>query len=229
MLKSTLWFQKHGELFVSPRSYTVHKGREGASNKPTRICDVKNWWICLHGASFAQLQAHIPHGRLSASSLWEFFASETLRTCTRKEYLSNLANDANGNEFSKCTTQLTCDVAMLQTTQDSQQSSNSFHLSQPFAKCISSVPFTLYLSFGKGWEKFQRKFPLSRWQIYETLGAGRWKQGLKHWTSPHTLAQPVLNRFSQIFLFHSSSASKQADSKVTPWILSEIPQIEALS
>lgn len=33
----------------------------------------------------------------------------------------------------------------------------------------------------------------------------------------------------QIFLFHSSSASKQADSKVTPWILSEIPQIEALS
>ena len=33
----------------------------------------------------------------------------------------------------------------------------------------------------------------------------------------------------QIFLFHSSSASKQADSKVTRWILSEIPQIEALS
>ena len=33
----------------------------------------------------------------------------------------------------------------------------------------------------------------------------------------------------QIFLYHSSSASKQADSKVSPLILSEIPQIEALS
>ena len=80
------------------------------------------------------------------------------------------------------------------------RSSNSFHLSQPFAKCISSVPFILYLFFGKGWEKFQRKFPLSRWWVHGTqqvltLGAGRWKQGLKHWTSPHTLAQPVLNRF----------------------------------
>ena len=54
-----LWFQKRGELFVSPRSYTVHKGGEGASNKPTRICNVKQWWICPHGASFAQLQVHI--------------------------------------------------------------------------------------------------------------------------------------------------------------------------
>ena len=33
----------------------------------------------------------------------------------------------------------------------------------------------------------------------------------------------------QIFLYHSSSASKQADSKVTRWILSEILQIEAVS
>ena len=122
-----------------------------------------------------------------------------------------------------------CDATKPPRIRSKGKSSNSFHLSQPFAKCISSVPFILYLFFGKGWEKFQRKFPLSRWRIYETLGAGRWKQGLKHWTSPHTLAQPVLNRFTQIFLFHSSSASKQADSKVSPLILSEIPQIEALS
>ena len=54
------------------------------------------------------------------------------------------------------------------------------------------------------------------------------KQGLKHWTSrAHTLAHPVLKQI-QICLFHSSSVSRPG-SKVTPLILPEVPQFEALS
>jgi hypothetical protein len=54
------------------------------------------------------------------------------------------------------------------------------------------------------------------------------KQGLKHWTSrAHKLAQPVLKQM-QICLFHSSSVSRPG-FKVTPLILPEVPQIEALS
>ena len=114
------------------------------------------------------------------------------------------------------------------------KSSNSFHLSQPFAKCISSVPFILYLFFGKGWEKFQREFPLSRWQIYETQQVliDPWGGKVNAGTETLDFATYVGTanfKQIQIFLFHSSSASKQADSKVSPLILSEIPQIEALS
>ena len=198
-----LWFQKRGELFVSPRSYTVHKGGEGASNKPTRICNVKQWWICPHGASFAQLQVHIrsPFQVLMADCQRVPFENSLRRKLWEHAHGRNIFLTwlmmLMGTSFQNAPLNL---PAMLRCSKPPRirskgKSSNGFHLSQPFAKCISSVPFILYLFFGKGWEKFQREFPLSRWRIYETLGAGRWKQGLKHWTSPHTLAHPIFNRF----------------------------------
>ena len=203
-----LWFQKRGELFASPRSYTVHKGGEGASNKPTRICNVKQWWICPHGASFAQLQVHI-------RSPFQVLMADCQRVPFENSLRRKLWEHAHGRNIfltwlmmlmGTCFQNAPLNLpAMLRCSKPPRirsrgKSSNSFHLSQPFAKCISSVPFILYLFFGKGWEKFQRKIPLSRWWIYETqqvltLGAGRWKQGLKHWTSPHTLAHPIFNRF----------------------------------
>ena len=158
-------------------------------------------------ASPYQVAVSSPHGRLSASSLWEFFASETLRTCTRQEYLSNLANDANGNEFSKCTAQLSCDAAMLPNHPGfAAKAKVPIVSTSPSLLQSASVLFLSFCtcSLGRDGKKFQREFPLSRWRIYETqqvltLGAGRWKQGLKHGTSPHTLAHPIFNRFGSFY------------------------------
>ena len=228
-----LWFPKRGELFVSPRSYTVHKGGEGASNKPTRICNVKQWWICPHGASFAQLQVHIrsPFQVLMADCQRVPFENSLRRKLWEHAHGRNifltwlmLMGTSLQNAPLNLPAMLRCSKARR--IRSKGKSSNSFHLSQPFAKCISSVPFILYLFFGKGWEKFQREFPLSRWWIHGTqpvLTLGTETLDFATYVGTASFKQ------IQIFLFHSSSASKQADSKVSPLILSEIPQIEALS
>ena len=112
-----------------------------------------------------------------------------------------------------------CDAPKGRRVRSKGKSSNSFHLSQPFAKCISSVPFILYLFFGKGWEKFQREFPLSRWwnswnpTSFDPRG-GKVKTGTETLDFATYVGTASFKQI-QIFLFHSSSASKQADSKVS--------------
>ena len=139
-----LWFPKRGELFVSPRSYTVHKGGEGASNKPTRICNVKQWWICPHGASFAQLQVHIrspfqvlmadcqrvPFENSLRRKLWEHAHGRNIFLT----WLMMLMGTSLQNAPLNLPAMLRCSKGRR--VRSKGKSSNSFHLSQPFAKCI---------------------------------------------------------------------------------------------
>ena len=188
------WFQKRGELFASPRRYTVHKGGEGASNKPTRICNVKYWWICPHGASFARLQVHItspfqvlmadcqrvPFENSLRRKLWEHAHGRNIFLT----WLMMLMGTSLQNAPLNFPAMLRC--AKPPRIRSKGKSSNSFHLSQPFAKCISSVPF-IWEGMGKVPTEISIKPLVGSWNptSFDPRGFGEgestdWNTGFRH-------------------------------------------------